>query len=112
VEAQSKRLAGGVSTSINNVELGVGALYADESPGVTGYAAYSVGLLRGRLELNWQESTGVNAGLALGFAAEKNGLSFEPFISLPITDSESHSIGVGVKLGLQFGKQTERNEEE
>ncbi len=78
-------------------------MWANNSPGVTGFAAYSLGVLKTRLELSWQQSTGIEGGIALGIALDNARLSLEPHIYLPITQPEDVKPRFGVRLGVQFG---------
>jgi len=101
-EIQNQRVAGGVRASIKNVEFGVGALWKDEAPGVTGYAAYSVGLLKGRLDVNWQEGSGVGADLSLGLSLGTSEFAIQPFISMPVSKLEAEDNDLGMRFGVRL----------
>lgn len=91
-----------MSASIKNVEFGVGALWKDEAPGVTVYAAYSVGLLKGRLDVNWQEGSGVGADLSLGLSLGTSEFAIQPFISMPVSKLEAEDNDLGMRFGVRL----------
>jgi hypothetical protein len=84
------------------MEVGVGALWADQKAGLIGYASYAIGIVTGRLEMNWQQSTGVKGGIAVGLSLEKAGLSLEPHVSWPVADLQLKDPSIGVRLGVRF----------
>lgn len=91
-----------MSTSLRDLELGVGALFADRKPGLIGYVSYSLGFLTGRLEMDWQQGTGFKGGVTLGLKVQKEGLKLEPHVFFPVADSTLHSPKWGFRLGVQF----------
>lgn len=92
-----------MSTRIEEAEFGAGALWANEAPGLMGYAAYSVGFLTGRVELNWQQGTGISGGVVLGVTLEKDGFGVEPHLFFPLAHPEQKGPSMGLRLGVRFG---------
>ena len=102
VEWQSGRLAGGVSAQTGNVEGGLGAVFAQQQWGVTGYVQYKLPFLFGRVQLDLLHDQRCVPQLALGIPLAWRQFRLEPQLGLSFEKDKPMQTRLGLRVQYGF----------
>lgn len=97
VELDKARLAGGVSAETQGWEVGAGAVYKEDSFGLTGYLQYGIPFLQGRLQVDLMSDKQWQPHIALGVPLPLGTVKFESHILWALGKDSKPKLGLRVQ---------------
>ena len=102
VEWQDKRFAGGVSAEALNFEGGLGAVYAQEEWGVTGYLQYALPFLSGRIQVDLLSDQRWVPQVVFGVPLTYGQLKLEPNLVWTLEKDKPTEPSFGIRVQYTF----------